>query len=115
MPINLAQIAADRATIQVEFGGETSKITIRPSIVTPARISAARASAQDGGDDLADTVGFLVEVIESWDVVDGDQPVPVSAEVISQMRLDLVQALTKAIISYVGEVFAEGEGGPSGV
>lgn len=67
MSINLATMAAETIEVEVAYGGETAKVRIRPSVITP------ELEAMLG--ELGETAGFIelvARLVASWEVIAED-------------------------------------------
>lgn len=65
MSIRLANMTAETIEVEVGFAGETAKVRIRPSVVTPELESML--------DELGQTEGFvelISRLVASWEVID---------------------------------------------
>lgn len=98
MPISLAALTADRRTVKVPFGDDTLSLTYRPSAVN-AKQEARELEEREKGQHLMAQARSLAEIVESWDVTDDKgTPLPVSAEVLAGLGLDVTSKLTRAIL-----------------
>ena len=98
MPISLSALTADRRTVRVPFGDDTLTLTYRPSAVN-AKQEARELEEREKGQHLMAQARSLAEIVESWDVLGDDgQPLPVSAEVLAGLGLDVTSKLTRAIL-----------------
>lgn len=98
MPVRLSALTADRRTIKVPFGEDTLTLTYKPSAINAVQ-EARELEDREKGLHLMAQARSLAEIIVSWDLQDDDgAAVPVSAEVLSQLGLDVTSALTRAIL-----------------
>jgi uncharacterized protein YccT (UPF0319 family) len=98
VPVRLSALTADRRTIKVSFGDDTLTLTYKPSAINAVQ-EARELEDREKGHHLMSQARSLAEIIASWDLQDDDgQPVPVEAEVLGQLGLDVTSALTRAIL-----------------
>lgn len=98
MPIRLSALTADRRHITIPFGDDTMALSYRPSAVNAVQ-EARELEERAAGRHLMAQARSLAEIIISWDVLDDDgQALPVSAEVVAQLGLDVVSKITRAIL-----------------
>ncbi len=118
MPLTLHQIAANRATVTVDFAGETVHLEYAPSLVTEKTIAEAialqdavergmggaasanpdemteaegRATIQTFTDTMAEVNKFLCRAILSWDVYEDakmTQPFPLTPDRICELPIE---------------------------
>lgn len=92
MPINLATAAVDEATTDVTYGGETSKVTYRPNVITQAALTEMDTKV-DGN------MEFLVKTVVSWDVMLAPKKkLPITVEALKTVPLGFVRAVILAIL-----------------
>lgn len=105
--MDLSNLYMNGRTIHFEFGGEKGKLTYRPDKATrkQLRLWADKIEKVESDDqaalDLIDEQ--LLELISAWDLTEGDKPLPVSAEVIDSLPVQLKNVMRTAIYSDTGE------------
>ncbi len=100
MPLTLADLKAKRRSVTVTWEGETINIEYAPADVNPSYNSQVSALVKNGGGELdeAQQWALLLRVVKSWDLMDGDQPLPVSPEVLSVLPNSLLQSIVVAVV-----------------
>lgn len=99
MPISISALAANRRTVKVDFSGETLTINYRPSSINAVQ-EARELDERAAGKHVMSMATSLAEIVESWDLVDdAGKPVPVSVELLSTFGLDVLQKMTREIIT----------------
>lgn len=78
MPLNLANLANNTRTVEVDYFGEKFSVTYKPSMITPG----TEAELQGASDEERTTV--LIEQLcarmTAWDLMDGNEPTPITPE-----------------------------------
>lgn len=104
MPIRLSELAAKSRTIEVDFEGESIRVTYTPAkltMATQARIQEAmKLPADQSNGELA---AVLTDAVTGWDVLgdDGAQ-LPVTGETVRALPLRFVGALALALFNDMG-------------
>lgn len=87
MSLSLADLVADRRTITVAYKGHEVSVTYKPAAYTG---EVARTGLP--------YLEFVVALVESWDLVDGDTPVAVDEETVGSLPQAFLKAVSVAII-----------------
>src|SRR5262245_35314991 len=103
MPLDLAQLLARTARVEVAYAGETFGVEYLPHALTAdlqARLSSSVTAATD---DPAQAVRGLLELIPllvaDWEIESDGAPVPVDASALGGFPLGLLAAIATAITS----------------
>lgn len=94
MPITVAKMAAREAPLTVSgghLGDESINLVYYPNKIT---LDMQKHLARG----LEGTTQFLVEVLKSWDVLDGDEPYPITAESLEKLSSAVLDQIGLAII-----------------
>lgn len=99
VPIKLSAMTADRRTVKVPIGDDTLTLVYKPSSVNAVQ-EARENEERSKGQHLLSQARSLNEILLSWDVVDdANKPVPVTEELLKTFGLDVLQAMTRAILN----------------
>lgn len=94
MPVTLAEIAANTSTVTVSFGDKSLSVEYHPLLITDemlanltgfAQLTEATALAK-----IRELAGILVDLIESWDLLENDGETPIPLTVPRLMKLSPV-------------------------
>lgn len=99
MAINLTNLAANKATKTVHFGGESMDVVYRPALITQERIEAVT------GDNAV--VDFLLDVLVSWDIRQGTKKMPLNKASITKLPFELVGVIFNQLVTAGGDVDPE--------
>ena len=92
MGINIAKAQEETRTVTVEYGGESADVVFYPRRLTPSLLRSVK-----GGEDVDSVITVLARFVASWDVLGADgQPLPPTAEVMSEFPLDFLSAVLEA-------------------
>lgn len=94
MGLNLTALAANEATVNVDFMGQSASVTYRPSALTQKRLQRL-AKQQDDEKALNE---FFTELVTDWDVTKGKAKVPLTAEGLSDVPILFLRAVMAAIM-----------------
>jgi hypothetical protein len=94
MPLQLSDVFARTRTFTWQFQGLPLTVTYRIGKLTPAREARARVK---GAKAIDLRIEELAEVVESWDLMDGEQLYPITKESIGKLPYDFIFALQDAI------------------
>jgi hypothetical protein len=100
MPLDLANIASNKAHVTVPYGGSEVKVTYKPAVITSAMITESDKS-DDG------TIAFLISAISTWDVLNGKKKVPLNAEALQQLPIQFLRAVMLGILRDRGDEAGE--------
>lgn len=99
MPISIAALTANRRTIKVTFGDDVLSVIYKPSAIN-AKQEARENEERADGKHILSAARSLAEIIHAWDLVDdAGKPVPPSEDVLSSLGLDVLQTITREIIT----------------
>lgn len=96
MGIDLAALATNVATTDVDFGESTITVKYRPSVATPANLKAVTA---DPDDEVGPFIDFLVKLLADWDITDGGTKVPITAEGIDAVPMNILQQVMRGVMA----------------
>lgn len=99
MSLSLTDLVNDRRTVTVTYLGHDVKVTYKPSAYT------GEVAAQLG---VMPTWEFIVTIVEEWDVLDGDTPVPVDEANVNGLPIRFLRVVTAGILDDVNLGEAEG-------
>jgi len=97
MPIDLHALAKDRREFEFEYGGMTMPVVYRPSVMT-----GRYAQALADGESIDDLAVKVAEVIADWDLVNGSEKVPVTADAIAELPTVMMTKLLNDITEDAG-------------
>ena len=104
--MKLSELTDRTKRITVTFGSEELWVDYRPGALTPAmqdvfvelQERAASGSEADRSVAMVEaTVGLVETLVAAWDLTDGPDPVPVTADVIRSLPVDFLNAVVGAI------------------
>lgn len=95
MPIELSQLKANTRSVIVAYYDDTVQVTYRPSELTPTREADVRAGSNDG--DNGPMLSLLADMLLSWDVMSGKEPLPHTVEVLATLPSALLTAIFNEI------------------
>lgn len=92
MPISLAQMAANTATVTFQYAGCDVSVTYAPGLINDAAISALDAG-------FAERSAELAQLIKAWDVLDDSgNPYPIDADHLGSLDIKFKSALVRAMM-----------------
>ena len=96
MPIRLSDLAAKTRTVTVDFEGTPIEVTYLPGRMTMATQQRLQKSTElPAGKANRELATILAELVAGWDVTDDNgAPLPVTEELVRQLPLRFVTALT---------------------
>lgn len=92
MSLSLADLVNDRRTITVDYLDHQVKVVYKPSAYT------GEVAMQLG---VMSTWEFVVKVVESWDVLDGDTPVAINEANVNGLPIRFLRMVASSIIEDV--------------
>jgi hypothetical protein len=102
MAIDLSNISVDKAVTTVAFGGQTAKITYRPTVITQETLD--NLDSEDDG-----TIKFILACITDWDIKRGSKKVPLNVKELKTLPLPLLRGVALAILRDRGDGVGESE------
>jgi hypothetical protein len=108
MGIDLDQLAANTATVIVEYRGMSAEVVFRPDALTTEMIEAV-----DGSDDPNVIFGAMSNVLASWDFTLGGKQLSTSVEDMRKVPITLLQRVFKSLVeaTQMGEAETPSNGG----
>jgi hypothetical protein len=101
MPLDLAQLLARSARVEVAYDGETFGVDYLPHVVTAdvqARLTATLARvADDPGAAVQSLLDLLGLVVDAWEIEEGGQRLPVTEAALRRFPLGLLAAIANAV------------------
>lgn len=95
MPLDLAAVAINEATITVDFMGQSAKITYRPSVITQEALE--NTSDDDG------FMKFFCDAVSNWDVTHAKKKIPLTPAAIKKVPLVFLRAVFQGIMEDGGQ------------
>ena len=94
MPVSLSQLQNRRKTVEIEYDTETVQVVYNPAAITVKTLQELTS-----GDDKAHAlIRNLQLFMVDWDVEDGDgNKVPISAELLEELPIDFLVAISEGI------------------
>lgn len=107
MPLDLAQLLARKATVTVDYAGETVAVDYRPHALTAevqARLQAASdAAAEDATGALEALLDVLPMLVDGWDVTEGGVTLPVDRATLRRVPLQFLGAIAAAVTQEIAD------------
>lgn len=101
MPIQLSQLKANTRSVVVAYYDDTVTVRYQPSVLTPNREAAIKATAADS--DNTALLETIADLVVEWDVLDAEgKPLPRTVDVLR----DLPSAFLMTIFQAIGEDMA---------
>lgn len=103
MPLDLGDLLARVAEVDVDYGDGSFAVRYRPEAIT---VDLVEALGADEGDDvrrLALLVDVLARVVAGWDVTEEGIPLPVTPECLRRFPLRMLVAVVAAITADVAD------------
>lgn len=96
MPITLAKLKKAKTVIEVNYQGDTAKVTYRPNSVTPAMWRRVIS----GGNNQEFLVASIAELVEDWDVLtsDGGPKIKPDSDEAASLPTDFLNEVMNAIL-----------------
>lgn len=102
MPLDVANLAVNIATVVIPVDEETVVINYRPAKITTKRVAAVDPTRTD--DDGVDEMSvFFAEIIDSWDIMKGGEPLPIEPAEIAALPLFMLRLIFKKIMEDVSD------------
>ena len=99
MPIDLNALTANKATLTIQWGGESMDVVYRPGLITQDRLDKV------SGDKA--TVQFLLDLLVSWDIRQGTKKLSLTEASINKLPFDLVAHMFNELIRGGSDVSPE--------
>lgn len=97
MPLQLSDLKAKLRKVPVEWEDETLTVEYWPQRFSPSYQDKVAKMIKTQGQTESDGWAIMLEVLAGWDIMDGDQPVPVNKGTISSLPNSLLMAILMAI------------------
>lgn len=99
MPISISALTANRRTVSIDFGGETLKVTYRPSAINAVQ-EARELEDKEKGQHVLSMVRTMIETIESWDLLGDDgKPLALTEDNLKPLGIDILSQISRAIVT----------------
>lgn len=99
MPINIQELGKKIRPVTFEFMGEKGTLHYRAGANTArAAIEWQERFDSEEENQIELLAERLTEIIDSWDLVDGDKPLPVTQDTLLDLPMPLLEAMMRAII-----------------
>jgi hypothetical protein len=106
MGLDIADLATNTATCQIDVMGETANVVYRPAAITTERIERIDKRAKPTPGEERDTtdqfVSFFVDVIEDWDITKNKRKVPITPEALTALPLFLLRIIFMGLMKETG-------------
>lgn len=106
--MEISNLLAHKRTIQVEFAGNTVKVTYDPAKVTQRNNNAWADKADEVRGDTDKLLEVLdeqfIEMVVGWDLTEGGDPYPITKESVWGLPRPFINAIRTAIFSDEGEM-----------
>lgn len=96
MGIDLAALATNVASTDVDFGESTITVKYRPSVATPANL---KAVAADPDDEVGPFIDFLIKLVVDWDITNGGEKVPLTVEGVDSVPMAILQQVMRGVMA----------------
>jgi hypothetical protein len=93
--VEIEALTSELREIEVECRGHKASVTYRPGIFTIAYADSLSEVLKS--EEMAPLAAALEQLIEGWDLTAGGEPLPASAEGISRVPFELLNAIQQAI------------------
>jgi hypothetical protein len=98
VPISISALAANRRTVNIDFSGETLRVTYKPSAINASQEERELADKETGHHVLS-IIRTLTETIVSWDLLGEDgQPLPLTEDALKPLGIDILSQISRAIV-----------------
>jgi hypothetical protein len=97
MPLQLSDLKTKTRKIAVEFDGDTVNIEYWTQKFNPSYQDSIKSGKKTKGLSESDSWASLLEIVKSWDLVDGDKPFPLNKESLAIVGNRLLMAIWVAI------------------
>jgi len=104
MPIDLHALSLDKREIEFEYGGMTTPLPYKPSLMT-----GRYAQQLSDGETIDDLTEMVVQVIVDWDLRDGETPIPVTPDSLALLPSAMLRKMLDDIAEDSGLVPPEGK------
>jgi hypothetical protein len=93
MPVSLKNLQQRRKTIPVAYADSTLEITYNPAAITSNTLKALLSDDGDENKLIQNIMLFLLD----WDVEDDGEKVTITPELLAELPIDLLVAMSEAI------------------
>ena len=97
--MNLDNVVADKAHVDVTFGGEVARIVYRPAFLTIDTINKLYGSDSQTDEFL----GLIADLVVSWDVKSKGKKVPVNKANLATMPILFLKKIVASVVQSAGE------------
>lgn len=98
MPISISALTANRRTLDIDFSGETLRVTYRPAAINAAQEARELEDKADGKHVLS-VIRTITETVVSWDLMGDDgQPLPLTEDALMPLGIDILSTITTALV-----------------
>lgn len=98
MPIQIKDLSKGIRSVKVEYQGESCMIQYRAGANTAAAAIEMQERIDNEEVGLTEAlVERLVELIEEWDLMDGDKVAPITKEVLASLPMSFLTEILRAI------------------
>lgn len=98
MPIQIKDLAQGARSVRVEYNGDSLNFQYRSGANTAqAAIEMQERMAEEDANQTEVLVERLAELVASWDLMDGDKPVPVTKQTLLGLPIPLISAMLQAV------------------
>jgi hypothetical protein len=105
MALNLTALADKKAELKFDFAGEVVRIEYLPHKITPNYMARLQTLGDGVEDDPSNADAKMVsEILVSWDVTAGDEPLPPTYENLMAAPQSLVSRVAMEIVAAVGKL-----------
>lgn len=101
MPLDLSQLSAKCARVDVSVMGETLSVEYRPERYTLGTVTAIQGLT--GNDQVEQLVAILKDLIAGWDITDDGTALIVSEASLRRLPMLILNGILRAIASDVGD------------
>lgn len=94
MSLALEDLAANTTPLRVDVTGKGNFLNV---VARPMAITAELTARINNATDENEVLAIVVDVVESWDLIAGGQPVPLTVEALRPVPSMVIAAVLKAI------------------
>lgn len=109
--MDLETLRAKRASLKIEFDGETINAEILPHKLTPEYRARLQKLAREESEERDADAQMVSELVASWDVTAGGEPYPPTYENLREIPIALLTVTATAILEYVGKLATRTQSG----
>lgn len=97
MPIQIKDLGKSVRSVRVEFQGDSCMVQYRVGAHTPQATIATQERLDNGENPTEVQIERMLELIESWDLMDGDKPAALTREVMLSLPEPFLAAILYAV------------------